>query len=77
MGMSADFETAIAFGATHVRVGSQIFGAIAAPRRLPDLADWRARSRSHARSADSRTATAARTAFSPAAAQPSPAPIGC
>jgi pyridoxal phosphate enzyme (YggS family) len=26
MGMSADFETAIAFGATHVRVGSQIFG---------------------------------------------------
>jgi pyridoxal phosphate enzyme (YggS family) len=27
MGMSADFETAIAFGATHVRVGSQIFGA--------------------------------------------------
>jgi PLP dependent protein len=27
MGMSADFETAIAFGATHVRVGTQIFGA--------------------------------------------------
>ena len=27
MGMSADFETAIAFGATHVRVGSEIFGA--------------------------------------------------
>jgi pyridoxal phosphate enzyme (YggS family) len=26
MGMSADFETAIAFGATYVRVGSQIFG---------------------------------------------------
>jgi PLP dependent protein len=26
MGMSADFEKAIAFGATHVRVGSQIFG---------------------------------------------------
>ena len=26
MGMSADFETAVAFGATHVRVGSQIFG---------------------------------------------------
>ena len=26
MGMSADFETAITFGATHVRVGSQIFG---------------------------------------------------
>jgi len=26
MGMSADFETAIAFGATHVRVGSEIFG---------------------------------------------------
>jgi hypothetical protein len=26
MGMSADFETAIGFGATHVRVGSAIFG---------------------------------------------------
>ena len=26
MGMSADFDTAIAFGATHVRVGSAIFG---------------------------------------------------
>jgi len=31
MGMSGDFETAIAFGATHVRVGSAIFGA----RTLP------------------------------------------
>ena len=27
MGMSADFETAIPFGATHVRVGSALFGA--------------------------------------------------
>ncbi|MEQ9519323.1 MAG: YggS family pyridoxal phosphate-dependent enzyme [Parvibaculum sp.] len=27
MGMSADFETALEFGATHVRVGSAIFGA--------------------------------------------------
>lgn len=27
MGMSADFETAIAFGATHVRIGSALFGA--------------------------------------------------
>ena len=27
MGMSSDFETAIAEGATHVRVGSAIFGA--------------------------------------------------
>ena len=27
MGMSGDFETAIAQGATHVRVGSAIFGA--------------------------------------------------
>ncbi len=27
MGMSSDFETAIRFGATHVRVGSAIFGA--------------------------------------------------
>jgi hypothetical protein len=26
MGMSADFATAIAFGATHVRVGTAIFG---------------------------------------------------
>jgi pyridoxal phosphate enzyme (YggS family) len=30
MGMSADFKIAIAFGATHVRVGSAIFGARAA-----------------------------------------------
>jgi len=27
MGMSADFESAINFGATHVRVGSAIFGS--------------------------------------------------
>jgi uncharacterized pyridoxal phosphate-containing UPF0001 family protein len=27
MGMSSDFEAAIAHGATHVRVGSAIFGA--------------------------------------------------
>ena len=27
MGMSADFETAVAMGATHVRVGSALFGA--------------------------------------------------
>jgi uncharacterized pyridoxal phosphate-containing UPF0001 family protein len=27
MGMSADFETAIRFGASHVRVGSALFGA--------------------------------------------------
>jgi uncharacterized pyridoxal phosphate-containing UPF0001 family protein len=26
MGMSADFEVAIRFGATHVRVGSAVFG---------------------------------------------------
>jgi len=26
MGMSADFATAIAFGATHVRIGTAIFG---------------------------------------------------
>jgi len=26
MGMSADFAAAIAFGATHVRVGTAIFG---------------------------------------------------
>jgi PLP dependent protein len=30
MGMSADFRTAIAFGATHVRVGTAIFGGRAA-----------------------------------------------
>jgi pyridoxal phosphate enzyme (YggS family) len=30
MGMSADFATAIAFGATHVRIGSAIFGTRAA-----------------------------------------------
>jgi len=27
MGMSADFEMAIRFGATHVRVGTAIFGS--------------------------------------------------
>jgi hypothetical protein len=26
MGMSGDFETAIAMGATHVRIGSRLFG---------------------------------------------------
>ena len=31
MGMSADFESAIALGATHVRVGSAIFGARETP----------------------------------------------
>lgn len=31
MGMSGDFETAIACGATHVRIGSAIFGARPAP----------------------------------------------
>jgi len=31
MGMSGDFETAIAHGATHVRVGSAIFGERVAP----------------------------------------------
>jgi hypothetical protein len=33
MGMSADFEPAIRLGATHVRVGTAIFGARAAPAR--------------------------------------------
>ncbi len=32
MGMSSDFETAIALGATHVRVGSAIFGDRVKPR---------------------------------------------
>ena len=27
MGMSGDFETAIAFGATYVRIGTAIFGS--------------------------------------------------
>lgn len=35
MGMSADFETAIAEGATHVRVGSAIFGARDYASRTP------------------------------------------
>ena len=26
MGMSSDFETAIQYGATHIRIGSSIFG---------------------------------------------------
>jgi len=32
MGMSGDYETAIRFGATHVRVGTAIFGARPTPR---------------------------------------------
>jgi PLP dependent protein len=36
MGMSGDFETAIAFGATHVRVGSAIFGDRPAPAERSD-----------------------------------------
>lgn len=36
MGMSADFATAIAFGATHVRVGTAIFGSRPAQRKSPD-----------------------------------------
>lgn len=38
MGMSADFETAIRFGATHVRVGTAIFGArrVATPAAAAD-----------------------------------------
>ena len=32
MGMSADYATAIAFGATHVRVGTAIFGTRPAHR---------------------------------------------
>jgi len=36
MGMSADFEKAIAFGATHVRIGSQIFGERAPPAEAAD-----------------------------------------
>ena len=35
MGMSADFATAIAFGATHVRVGTAIFGD-RAHKKSPD-----------------------------------------
>ena len=31
MGMSADYETAVALGATHIRVGSAIFGARPVP----------------------------------------------
>jgi pyridoxal phosphate enzyme (YggS family) len=36
MGMSADFETAITFGATDVRVGTAIFGPRAAKMAAPD-----------------------------------------
>jgi pyridoxal phosphate enzyme (YggS family) len=35
MGMSGDFETAVRFGATHVRVGSALFGARPAPGATP------------------------------------------
>lgn len=35
MGMSSDFETAVALGATHVRVGSAIFGERIVPQTPP------------------------------------------
>ena len=34
MGMSSDFDKAISFGATHVRVGSAIFGERSKPQEL-------------------------------------------
>jgi hypothetical protein len=37
MGMSGDFPLAIRFGATHVRVGSAIFGERPAPAPGPAL----------------------------------------
>ena len=46
MGMSADYAIAIAMGATHVRVGSAIFGAralVAAREALPIAAGQRRR----------------------------------
>jgi pyridoxal phosphate enzyme (YggS family) len=39
MGMSADFETAIAFGATDVRVGTAIFGERVRAAEQPDQTD--------------------------------------
>src|SRR3954452_12167265 len=39
MGMSADFATAITFGATHVRVGTAIFGTRAGYRAWPRKVD--------------------------------------
>ena len=36
MGMSADFASAIAFGATHVRVGTAIFGGRTPQKKSPD-----------------------------------------
>ena len=41
MGMSADFPTAIAFGATHIRVGTAIFGAAVSDR--PYLLNYNSR----------------------------------
>jgi hypothetical protein len=35
MGMSADFETAVRFGATHVRVGTAVFGTRSVPTTSP------------------------------------------
>lgn len=35
MGMSGDFETAVRFGATHVRLGSALFGERPRPRERP------------------------------------------
>ena len=40
MGMSADFATAISLGATHVRVGSAIFGDGRDPKEQPADAEF-------------------------------------
>ena len=44
MGMSADFATAIAFGATHVRVGTAIFGGRPRRKRKAPTRGWGAES---------------------------------
>jgi len=39
MGMSADYETAVRMGATHVRVGTALFGHREAPAAYQGAAD--------------------------------------
>jgi pyridoxal phosphate enzyme (YggS family) len=49
MGMSGDYETAIAFGATHVRVGSAIFGSRSSDFPTAKFAPSKARGTASAR----------------------------
>ena len=73
MGMSGDFETAIAFGATSVRVGSAVFGA-REPRPAPRRVERRGPARPSRRRASTQTAAPSTRGQQPAPAARAGAP---